>query len=266
MDTKITVTVLTVSDLHQSGPLYHALENAVIKHSPDIVACVGDVIDGIQPDNRLDIPKPFCARRLAALPVKEIIFVRGNHESEQWQNFSAGWPHARRPMHALHAEAFVQGPLVITGFPCFLGDEIPFRAGRPAVPNDPRNWFFAQAGAGKTYGEAARTLWLMHEPPRGTPLSSQVPAMEGNQEWNDAIEEFSPLLTISGHDHYAPQRTGRWHIKMGKTVCINLGQSQQGPLHFALVQMDFDSDQPTLPTEIRVTAFPYRETLTIRPE
>jgi hypothetical protein len=53
------------------------------------------------------------------ISVKDIVFVRGNHEDSNWIEFVAAWPHGRRPLHALYASAYTVGPLVMVGFPCF---------------------------------------------------------------------------------------------------------------------------------------------------
>ena len=74
-------------------------------------------------------------------------------------------------------------------------------------------------------GAAARTFWLIHEPPTRTPLSRKEGPLAGNPQWNDAIERFSPWLTTSGHDHESPLANKCWYCQVGQTVCVNVGQT-----------------------------------------
>jgi hypothetical protein len=84
---------------------------------------------------------------------------------------------------------------VLVGFPCLLGDETAYLGAREPLPADPCAWLPALL---RSHGPAMRTLWLMHEPPAGTPLSETNGPMAGNREWIEAIERFSPWLTLSG--------------------------------------------------------------------
>ena len=72
------VTVLTVSDLHQSRILYEELVRAIAKHKPDVVAFIGDFLHaGDDFEDRLSVEE--CAAILSALP-PTVVFTRGNHE------------------------------------------------------------------------------------------------------------------------------------------------------------------------------------------
>src|SRR5438874_10967966 len=63
--------------------------------------------------------------------------------------------------------------LVILGFPCLMGcAEEHFEP----VPSDPSEWISPLLAR---HGAAIRTLWLMHEPPRGTPLRHLMPVASG---------------------------------------------------------------------------------------
>jgi Icc-related predicted phosphoesterase len=102
----------------------------------------------------------------------------------------------------------------------------------------------------------------MHEPPTGSPLAAKGDGpMSGNAEWNEAIEKFSPWLTISGHDHDSPIRNGRWHRKIGQTLCVNVGQPNSGPLHYSLVEAEFVKATDAMPSALRVTAVPWDRTV-----
>lgn len=256
------IKIIAAADLHRRKRLYKNLASAVGLHKPDIVALVGDFLHdgGEEPQLFSDAD---CALFLSRLDVPELVFVRGNHEDDAWLNFESAWRKMGRPLHALHGEVFLNGPIAITGFPCSLGVEDPFLGERPPLSDDAFEWFpnLLEVSRG-----AARTLWLMHEPPTGSPLAAKGDGpLSGNREWNKAIARFSPLLTVSGHDHSSPIRNGRWYRKIGRTVCVNVGQARSGPLHYSLVEAAFSSAKPSLPSTLRVTAFPWNQTIQCGP-
>ena len=253
------MTLLTVTDLHRSGALLEALSEAVVQRKPDIVALVGDFLHAFA-DNEGRVTVEECAGMLSKLPCAEILFVRGNHEDEAWWVFAEAWNKSGRLLHALHGEVFTRGPLTIVGFPCHMGDETAFICGREPFAIDPDEWLPEVI---LPAGRAARTLWLMHEPPAGTPLSRRGSLVEGNPEWVQAIKRFSPWLTISGHDHLTPIQSRHWHHRIGQSTCVNVGQTDNGPLHYCLVESEFESASPSLPTRMEVTAYPWQETLSL---
>ena len=248
--------MLTVADLHQSRNLYDELVQAVALHKPNVVAVLGDCLHaGEDFKDRLTVQQ--CAATLNAQPA-EVIFVRGNHEDENWTEFAMHWRSTKRPLVALNGEVFKFGPLVVVGFPCLLGDESHFLDGRDPLPYETDEWLSPLI---RMHGKPTRTLWLVHEPPKGTVLSAAGSVVEGNQEWTDAIEQVSPFLVISGHDHMTPQKTKLWHCKLGTSTCVNVGQSEHGPLRYAIVKAQFGAATPCLPTEVSVTAYPQKETV-----
>lgn len=261
-----TLKVLTVTDLHQVRSLYELLGKTVASHQPDIVALVGDFLDGVG-GHADQLGTAECAAFLGRLPCKEVVFVRGNHEDSNWWEFLAAWQATGRPLHALHSSVFVHGPLVMVGFPCLMGDETAFVESlsngvvrREDCEEDPLAWLPKVL---LPHGAASRTLWLMHEPPAGTPLSKAGSAVGGNQEWGTAIEQYSPWLTISGHDHVTPRKSKRWHHRIGRTVTVNAGQTDSGPLHYCVIETEFAKATPSLPVRVRVEAWPYREVIAL---
>src|ERR1017187_5443871 len=109
----------------------------------------------------------------------------------------------------------------------------------------------------------ARSLWLLHQPPAGTRICKDIGPMSGVGRWREAIERYSPLLTVSGHDHVTPVRRGCWWDKVGRTVCINVGQKLDGPLHYCVLEFTFPKSTPSLPSRIRMSAYPWDQCLEI---
>jgi len=129
----LAMRVLTVADLHQRRALYEQLAAAVALHKPDVVALVGDFLDGwVPPPAGVDLISAIdAALALAALPC-EVVLIRGNHETEtNWPDFELAWRATGRPLHALHGSAVNVGGLEIVGFPCWTGNDSAYAETRP---------------------------------------------------------------------------------------------------------------------------------------
>jgi Icc-related predicted phosphoesterase len=254
------VRLLTVTDLHLVTQLYEQLGRAVTAYRPDALIFVGDFLDccGFMGEPQLTTAQAAAA--VAGLTAAEIVFVRGNHEDTNWREFRNAWKATGKPLKTLHGELgrFAQATLV--GFPCTLGNEIPFSEDKPELPLDADIWLSALQNK---VGPLMRTLWVMHEPPRGTRLSEPNSVVAGCSEWTRAIQRFSPLATISGHDHETPRITKKWHDRIGDTLCVNVGQSPNAPLHYTIVDAEFPSAEPSLPSRLTVTAYPWNESVQV---
>jgi predicted MPP superfamily phosphohydrolase len=86
----LDLKILATTDLHCVGNLYVELGAAVDKHRPDVVALVGDFLDALGSEHK-QLTTANCAKALAALPCKNIIFTRGNHEYDNWSEFEGTW-------------------------------------------------------------------------------------------------------------------------------------------------------------------------------
>ena len=250
--------VLCATDLHQSPLHYQALRHAVVEHKPAVVALVGDFLHGFESAASELLPVAECAELLAGLPAEHVLFVRGNHEDEKWVAFIAAWPHSKRKLTALHGSAYSAGPLTMIGFPCLTVCEFHWcnALGVPELPSDTETWL--PEVLAKT-GPAGRTLWLMHECPIALPISH--PGVF-NVAWTDAVEKYSPRLTISGHDHDTPRRNNTWHDRYEQTVCVNAGQATK-VFHFVVIDFEFPAATPCLPTRIKIRAFPWGKEISV---
>lgn len=98
------------------------------------------------------------------------------------------------------------------------------------------------------------TVCVMHAPPYRTPLDwIYSGAHVGSRAIRAFIEKHQPALTLHGHIHESPNRSGEWFTRIGKTISINPGQSRHwhyvsielGPLalqHSAYGRADLTSD------------------------
>ena len=96
-------------------------------------------------------------------------------------------------------------------------------------------------------------------------MSEPDSPVAGVPEWNQAIERHQPMLTISGHDHFSPVKNRCWAAQIGNTWCVNAGQSNFGPLHYTLIDAEFQWSRASLPRYMSVTAYPWNEELEITP-
>lgn len=227
--------ILIATDLHQRAVLYEALVKLCDEVKPDALILGGDFLHGtgLLPYGRTRQLTPTqCAVELQVIG-PPVLFVRGNHEDENWFEFRDAWKslHGSAPTRLNGSFAMI-GDLGVVGFPCAMGQEEAFSEGKPLGDEHYGYWLPRLLAE---YGDAAVQLWVMHEPPTGTRLSAPGSVVEGHAWWRDAIKEYQPRLVVCGHDHGTPIRNDVWQEPIGRTTVINVGQNMDGPLHATLV-------------------------------
>jgi Icc-related predicted phosphoesterase len=89
-----------------------------------------------------------------------------------------------------------------------------------------------------------RTIYIMHSPPFETKLDIiQGGHSAGSRSIRSFIERNQPLLTLHGHIHEAPELSGAYVERIGKTLSINPGQfigteKQPSKLHAVTFEME----------------------------
>ena len=227
--------ILIATDLHQRAVLYAALVKLADEIKPDAIILGGDFLHGtglLPYGQTRQLTPTQCAEALHAIAAP-LLFVRGNHEDENWFEFRAAWKSlkASAPVRLNGSFAMI-GDVGVVGFPCAMGHEVAFSEGDPLGGEHYQYWFKQLLA---DHGDEARRLWVMHEPPTGTLLSAAGSVVEGHAWWRDAIEEQQPDLVVCGHDHGTPIQRGVWQDQIGATNIINVGQNMDGPLHATLV-------------------------------
>jgi Icc-related predicted phosphoesterase len=227
--------ILIATDLHQRAVLYEALVRLVAGTKPDAVVLGGDFLHGtgLLPYGRTRHLTPTqCAVELQAVSVP-IFFVRGNHEDENWFEFREAWRSLRQTSPLRLNGSFAEiGNIGVIGFPCAMGQEEAFSEAELLGGEHYGYWLPTLI---EDHGDAARQLWVMHEPPTGTRLSTVGSVVEGHAWWRDAIEEHQPRLVVCGHDYFTPIKNDVWQDQIGSTTVINVGQHMDGPLHGTLI-------------------------------
>lgn len=71
----------------------------------------------------------------------------------------------------------------------------------------------------------SQSIYVIHMPPYRLGLDT---CANGSEVGSKAIYKFlkrnQPLLSLHGHIHESPETSGRWHAKLGNTLCIQPGQ------------------------------------------
>ena len=74
--------------------------------------------------------------------------------------------------------------------------------------------------------DMTKGVYIIHMPPYGERLD--ITYRGGTGVGSKALYEFlkkhQPKLALHGHIHESPEVTGRWHAKIGRTICIQPGQ------------------------------------------
>ncbi len=91
-----------------------------------------------------------------------------------------------------------------------------------------------------------KTIYIMHSPPFGTRLDVIRGGVSvGSRSIRLFIERHQPLMTLHGHIHEAPEISGTYFQRIGKTLAVNPGQCGTGEGQSPRLQaVIFDTDDP----------------------
>jgi Icc-related predicted phosphoesterase len=92
----------------------------------------------------------------------------------------------------------------------------------------------------------AQSVYVIHMPPYRLGLDKCGHGEEvGSKSVYNFLHEHQPLLSLHGHIHESPEVSGKWHAKLGNTVCVQPGQMAS----FTYVTIDLHSMQFNRHTE-----------------
>ena len=87
--------------------------------------------------------------------------------------------------------------------------------------------------------DAGKAVYVMHMPPARIGLDVCQSGDEvGSLAIYRFIERTQPLLTMHGHIHESPSRSGKWKAEMGRTICVQPGQASCGVVTYVLIDLD----------------------------
>ena len=86
--------------------------------------------------------------------------------------------------------------------------------------------------------DMAKSVYVIHMPPYRLGLDKCYHGAEvGSKAIYNFLEKYQPKLSLHGHIHESPEVTGRWHAKLGRTICIQPGQLNE----FTYVTIDLSA-------------------------
>lgn len=261
------------SDLHGSERLYDQLETLLRAETPDLLILGGDMHpDGEDPEpagNQVAYVARSVLPRFEAwqtfLPDLAIAMVAGNHDwapTERKLKRAAAPP--RRVVLGLE-EAWRYRGVTFVGCPFappsphFLKD---FERRDTALSSivesegavwddearspravEPEQWFAEQATLDTLLCDvptpAGEWVFVSHAPPIDSALDrlANLDFPIGSQAVRRFIEERQPRVALCGHVHESPTVTGKYAQHLGRTLCINPGQTHQR-LHAVLFNIE----------------------------
>lgn len=84
-----------------------------------------------------------------------------------------------------------------------------------------------------------KAVYVIHMPPARVGLDICSDGREvGSQAIFSFIEKAQPLLTLHGHIHESPSRSGAWRANIGETVCVQPGQLNSNVLTCVLIDLE----------------------------
>lgn len=86
--------------------------------------------------------------------------------------------------------------------------------------------------------EGNKGIFVFHDPPFGIGLDMcRDGDVVGSREIARYISLKKPYMTLHGHVHESFEISGKWYEKIGKTICMNCGQTEyeEKDLHFAMI-------------------------------
>ena len=87
----------------------------------------------------------------------------------------------------------------------------------------------------------SNTIYIFHNPPANLDLDvTQAGLKVGSKAEYAFLKENQPKLSLYGHIHESPDVSGKWYSRIGKTICIQPGQSHQHEnfLNYVLVDLE----------------------------
>ncbi|MCH8804520.1 MAG: metallophosphoesterase [Planctomycetes bacterium] len=263
------------SDFHGQISLYDQFDDLVHAQKPNLVILGGDMLPDGDPDDPITPQVAFVhdeyMRRINswqnAAPGLAVACVLGNHDWICSRMALQNYHDAGRIVLLDHRQAWHYDGVAFLGYskspptPHWVKDlerldlpdsPLPASGGTVWDPGAqcvfearPEEHFGTQPSIETELAAAARIegpwIFVCHAPPHGTKLD-RLPSVEypiGSRAVRDFIQSRQPMCALHGHVHESPGFTGSHIDHIGRSLCVNPGQSLDN-LHAVL----FDSDDP----------------------
>lgn len=91
-----------------------------------------------------------------------------------------------------------------------------------------------------------KTIYVFHNPPYGVGLDVCANGLQvGSKAITNFLENSNSYMSLHGHIHESPRISGLWYNKLGKTICIQSGQTELGEKECYYVIIDTELDTKT---------------------
>ncbi len=88
----------------------------------------------------------------------------------------------------------------------------------------------------------SNTVYVFHNPPANLDIDvTHTGDMVGSKAEYEFLKKNQPKLSLHGHIHESPDFSGKWYSKLGKTICIQPGQSHQNENHLIYALIDLET-------------------------
>jgi Icc-related predicted phosphoesterase len=88
----------------------------------------------------------------------------------------------------------------------------------------------------------SNTIYIFHNPPANLDLDVTYKGLKvGSKAEYAFLKKNQPLLSLHGHIHESPDVSGNWFSQLGRTVCIQPGQSHQHEDFLIYVVIDLET-------------------------
>ena len=92
--------------------------------------------------------------------------------------------------------------------------------------------------------KSRKTIYVLHNPPYGIGLDVCGNGLQvGSKAITSFLEESNSYMSLHGHIHESPKISGLWYNKLGKTICIQPGQTELGEKECYYVIIDTKIDK-----------------------
>ncbi|MFX1390831.1 MAG: metallophosphoesterase [Promethearchaeota archaeon] len=90
--------------------------------------------------------------------------------------------------------------------------------------------------------DMSNTIYIFHSPPSNLDLDITFSGLKvGSKAEYEFLKKHQPKLSFHGHIHESPDVSGKWYSQVGKTICIQPGQSQQNKNYLSYVLVDLEN-------------------------
>lgn len=91
-----------------------------------------------------------------------------------------------------------------------------------------------------------KTIYVFHNPPYGVGLDVCANGLQvGSKAITNFLENSNSYMSLHGHIHESPRISGLWYNKLGKTICIQSGQTELGEKECYYVIIDTELNTKT---------------------